>query len=115
MKPIATVLLLALATAGAACSAETAASTGEPSTLETADAGSEVQGTLNLNIGRDSGNDSGLIIGSDAGASDDGLIIAPGQTGGNFEDVPALDIELSDPADVLDTGEDDVVRIDPEN
>jgi hypothetical protein len=117
MKPITAFLLLSLTAVGAACSDPVAA---ESTTLETADAGDEVQGTLNLNVGPAGDTSGGLNLGTgSAGASDD-LIVAPGPTGGNFEDVQGLDVDLpSSPDAILDTpdasAEDDVVRLKPQN
>jgi hypothetical protein len=115
MKPIAALLLLSLAGAGTACS-DTAAKTTPEATIETADAGAEVQGTLNLNIGKTEGTAGRQIIGSSSGASSGGLIVAPGATGGNFEDVQGLDIVIEDePGSLLETApasdEDEIVRL----
>lgn len=122
MKPITALFLFTLTTFGSACSASTPPQTAEAETVETADAGGEVQGTLNLNIGRTQETSGGLIVGSNAGAGSDGLIVAPESTGGNFEDVPSLDIELDVPAGTLletpeaaPSDEDAIVRLPPQN
>ena len=122
MKPITALFLFAMTTAGAACSASTPAQSDEPAAVETAEAGSEVQGTLNLNIGLESETEGGMIVDSSAGGSSSGLIVGPGSTGGNFEEVPELDINLTPSSDaLLDTDakaaseEDEIVRLKPEN
>lgn len=120
MKPITAVFLFAMTTVGAACSASTPSQPVEAEAVQTADAGGEVQGTLNLNIGRTQETSGGLIVGSGAGS--DGLLVAPQSTGGNFEDVPALDIQLDAPTgNLLETpekapsDEDEIVRLKPQN
>jgi hypothetical protein len=122
MKPITAVFLFAMTTFGAACSASTPSQPVEAEAVQTADAGGEVQGTLNLNIGRTQETSGGLIVGSGSGAGSDGLLVAPQSTGGNFEDVPALDIQLDAPAGTLletpeeaPSDEDEIVRLKPQN
>ena len=116
MKPITAFLLLSLAGVGTACSDTGAKAAPEP-TLETADAGSEVQGTLNLNIGKTPEGPGRPIIGSGPASSNGGLIVAPGAPGGNFEDVAGLDLLIEDEPDLLldpppaPATEDDIVRL----
>ncbi|MEQ9505228.1 MAG: hypothetical protein RLO80_03080 [Hyphomonas sp.] len=115
MKPITAFLLLSLAGAGTACSDTGTKATPEPA-IETADAGSEVQGTLNLNIGKAPEGPGRQIIGSNTGSTTGGLIVAPGATGGNFEDVPDLGIVIEDIEDPLaapapKSDEDEIVRL----
>lgn len=122
MKPITALFLFAMTTVGAACSASTPSQSAEPAAVETAEAGSEVQGTLNLNIGLESATEGGMIVDSSAAGGSGGLIVGPGEMGGNFEEVPELDINLSPSSDaLLDTDvtaaseEDEIVRLKPEN
>ncbi len=115
MKPIAAFLLLSLAGAGTACS-DTADKTAPDATIETVAAEPEVQGTLNLNIGKAPESPGRQIIGANTGASTGGLIVAPGATGGNFEDVEGLGIEIEDGEDPLSpppktSDEDEIVRL----
>lgn len=120
MKLISAVFLLILTTGAGVCSASTPSEPVETEKAELADAGAKVQGTLNLNIGRTQKASGGPIVNSGAGS--DGLIVAPQSTGGNFEDVPGLDIQLSMPADALleareeaPSSEDEIVRLPPQN
>ncbi|MGA1341982.1 MAG: hypothetical protein ACO33A_02885 [Hyphomonas sp.] len=122
MKLISAVFLLILTTGAGVCSASTPGEPVETEKAELADAGAKVQGTLNLNIGRTQKASGGPIVNSGAGAGSDGLIVAPQSTGGNFEDVPGLDIQLSMPADALleareeaPSSEDEIVRLPPQN
>ncbi len=115
MKPITALFLLSLAAAGTACS-DTAAKTAPEATIETADVGPEVQGTLNLNIGKAPEGPGRQIIGSNTGTTTGGLIVAPSATGGVFEDVPDLGITIVDDEDPLappakPSDEDDIVRL----
>lgn len=119
MKPITALFLFAMTTVGAACSASTPS---QPVEAETADASSEVQGTLNLNIGLEPESSGSLIVDTNASGGSEGLIVGPGSTGGNFEEVPELDINLSPSSEaLLDTDvtatseEDEIVRLKPEN
>lgn len=115
MKPITALFLLSFAAAGTACS-DTAGTTEPEATIETVAAETEVQGTLNLNIGKAPEAPGRQIIGSNTGASTGGLIVAPGATGGNFEDVPDLGIVIEDIEDPLaapapKSDEDEIVRL----
>ncbi len=120
MKPITALLLLSLAGAGAACS-DTVAASAEASAppVETA----EVQGTLNLNIGRANDAPGGLNLNAGSSGNTGGLIVGPRATGGNFEDVGDLGIDLEDSPDTLlapkapaaTSDEDEIVRLKPEN
>jgi len=116
MKPITALLLFSLAGVGTACSdtVETAAAD-EPATVETAGTDSEVQGSLNLNIGRTAEPQGGLIVGSNAGSSG-GLIVGSAGTGAQIDDVEGLGFEIvDDPEAILDappeSPEDDIVRL----
>ena len=124
MKPIAALLVLSLASVGAACSATASGTADEAASsetvIETADAGEGVQGTLNLNVGRTTDEPGRQIVGSGASTGAGGLIVAPGATGGNFQDVPDLGIDLQEaPGAMLEpeapSDEDDIVRLPPEN
>jgi hypothetical protein len=122
MKPMSAVLLLILSTGAGICSASTPSGPVETETAELADAEGEVQGTLNLNIGRTQKGPGGPIVSSGAATGSGGLIVAPQSTGGNFEDVPGLDILLSIPSDALlearketASSEDEIVRLPPQD
>lgn len=122
MKPIRAVFLLLLTTGAGVCFASTPREPAETETAESADAGGDVQGTLNLNIGRTPKASGGPLFSTGAGTGSNGLIVTPQPTGGNFEDAPGLDIQLSIPADaMLDTreepasSEDEIVRLPPQN
>lgn len=93
MKPVAALLVFSLASLGAAFTAA----------AEPAAEASEVSGTLNLNIGRSNDQAGRLIVGSGASAGGGGLIVAPGSTGGSFEDVPDLGIQLQDEPETADS------------
>lgn len=120
MKPITALLLLSLAGTGAACSDTVAAEPAEAEVVTVA-AGGEVQGTLNLNIGRAGDGAGRQIVGSGTDASSGGLIVGPASTGGNFEGVQDLGIEIDEaPVDVLappapKSDEDELVRIPERN
>jgi len=116
MKPITALLLLSLAGAGAACSDTVSGAAETEAATETAGAGSEVQGTLNLNIGRAPDQPGRPIVGANTGSANGGLIVAPGTAGGNFEGVEELGIEIEEsPEAILEpeetSGEDELVRI----
>ncbi len=119
MKPITALLLLSLAGAGAACS--DTVTKADPAAAETPVETAEVQGTLNLNIGRTNDSPGGLNISAGSGASAGGLIVGPGATGGNFEDVDDLGIDLQDTPDTIlepkapeaKSDEDEIVRLPP--
>jgi hypothetical protein len=123
MKPITALLLLSLS--GAGCSLTTPAATAEAAPAETAPAAevtqtAEVQGTLNLNIGRTNEAAGGLRIGAGQTSSPGGLIVGPGGAGGDFEDVEGLGIDLEDAPEALlqpepASDEDEIVRLPPEN
>ena len=123
MKPITALLLMSHS--GAGCSLTTPAATAEAAPAETAPAAevaqtAEVQGTLNLNIGRTNGAAGGLRIGAGQTSSPGGLIVGPGGTGGDFEGVEGLGIELGDAPEALlqpeqASDEDEIVRLPPEN
>jgi hypothetical protein len=125
MKPITALLLLSLYGVGAGCSLTTLAATAEAAPAETAPAAevtqtAEVQGTLNLNIGRTNDAAGGLRIGAGQTRSPGGLIVGPGGAGGNFEDVEGLGIDLEAAPEALlqpeqASGEDEIVRLPPEN
>jgi hypothetical protein len=122
MKPITALFLFAMTSVGAACSASTPSQPVEAEAVETAAADSEVQGTLNLNIGLEPESSGSLIVDSNASGGSGGMIVGPGTTGGNFEEVPELDINLSPTSEsLLDTDvttkgeEDEIVRLKPEN
>lgn len=125
MKPITALLLLSLYGVGAGCSLTRLAATAEAAPAETAPAAevtqtAEVQGTLNLNIGRTNDAAGGLRIGAGQTRSPGGLIVGPGGAGGDFEDVEGLGIDLEDAPEVLlqpeqASGEDEIVRLPPEN
>lgn len=114
MKPITALLLFSLAGVGAACS-DTVSGASEPA-AEASTQSAEVQGTLNLNIGRT--NDSGArpIVGSGGGAANGGLIVGPSSTGGNFADVEELGVEIQESPEALleptaPSDEDELIRI----
>jgi hypothetical protein len=115
MKPITALLLFTLAGVGTACS-DTVGAADEAAPAEVASApAAEVQGTLNLNLGRSGESQARPIIGSSANTGT-GLIVGPSQTGGNFEGVQDLGIDIEDaPHDPLATpeesDEDDLIRI----
>ncbi len=121
MKPISFLLLAALAGLGTACSATVSSAEAEAAPAEeiiqTAEAGSEVEGTLNLNIGRGGSEPARPIISTDSVGSNGGLIVAPGGTGGNFEGVADLGVDIeTGPETVLETpaatsDEDEIVRL----
>lgn len=121
MKPVTTLLLVSLAALGAACSATVSGASAEAApaeeVIETAEAGSGVQGTLNLNIGRTGEEPARPIVGVEAATgSGSGLIVAPGSTGGNFEGVEDLGIDIETaPESVLEpanpSDEDEIVRL----
>lgn len=121
MKPITALLLLSLAGVGAACS-DTVTKT-DPAAAETPVETAEVQGTLNLNIGRTNDAPGGLNLNAGSSGNTGGLIVGPGATGGNFEDVGDLGIDLEDTPDTLlepkapqaKTDEDEIVRLKPDN
>lgn len=123
MKPITALLLLSLASVGAACSDTVAASAADTAAAEALVETAEVQGTLNLNIGRANDAPSGLNLNAGASSNAGGLIVGPGASGGNFEDVGGLDIDLQDSPDTLldpkapaaKSDEDEIVRLKPEN
>lgn len=125
MKPITALLLLSLYGVGAGCSLTTLAATAEAAPAETAPAAevtqtAEVQGTLNLNIGRTNDAAGGLRIGAGQTRSPGGLIVGPGGAGGDFEDVEGLGIDLEAAPEALlqpeqASGEDEIVRLPPEN
>ncbi len=115
MKPITALLLFSLAAVGTACSDTVEASAEEPAITETAEAGSEVQGSLNLNIGRTGEAQSGMIVGSNTGSSS-GLIVGSAGTGPQFEDVEGLGIEIQEETQILldppaESAEDEIVRL----
>lgn len=116
MKPVTALLLLSLAATGAACSDTVTAAPAEAEVTPAA-AGGEVQGTLNLNIGRAGDGAGRQIVGSGAGAASGGLIVGPDSTGGNFEGVQDLGIEIEEaPVDPLaqpapKSDEDELIRI----
>ena len=118
MKPITALLLLSLAGVGAACSDTVSGSSAEVAPAEVsaeATPASEVQGTLNLNIGRTAETPGRPIVGTDTGSGNGGLIVAP-SSGGNFEDVEDLGIQIEDaPSEMLEPGaksdEDELIRI----
>lgn len=118
MKPITALLFLSMAAAGTACSdAGTAKATGTEPVADTASTETEVKGKLNLNIGRTTEDRGGLIVSGNAGNSD-GLLISPSSSGGNFQDVEGLDVQIVDSADdLLDApaksadDEDDIIRL----
>ena len=123
MKPISFLLLAALAGLGTACSANVSSASAEAApapaeeVIQTAEAGSEVEGTLNLNIGRGGSEPARPIISTDSVGSNGGLIVAPGGTGGNFEGVADLGVDIeTGPETVLETpaatsDEDEIVRL----
>ena len=125
MKPITALLLLSLYGVGAGCSLTTLAATAEAAPAETAPAAevtqtAEVQGTLNLNIGRTNDAAGGLRIGAGQTRSPGGLIVGPGGAGGDFENIEGLGIDLEDAPDALlqpepASDEDDIVRLPPAN
>jgi hypothetical protein len=125
MKPITALLLLSLAGVGAGCSLTTPAATAEAAPAEASPAAevtqtAEVQGTLNLNIGRTNDAPGGLKIGAGPSSSSGGLIVGPGGAGGDFEDVEGLGIDLEDAPEALlqpepASDEDEIVRLPPEN
>ena len=125
MKPITALLLLSLAGVGSGCSLTTQAAAAEAAPAETAPAAevtptAEVQGTLNLNIGRTNEAAGGLRIGAGQTSSPGGLIVGPGGAGGDFEDVEGLGIDLEDAPEALlqpeqASDEDEIVRLPPEN
>lgn len=120
MKPITAVLLFSLASFGASCSATASGETGEAPATQAVVETAEVQGTLNLNIGRASEQPGRMIIGSGTSSSSGGLIVAPGSTGASFDDVEDLGIQLEDMPETSDellapkaapSDEDDIVRL----
>jgi hypothetical protein len=125
MKPITALLLLSLAGVGAGCSLTAPSATAEAAPVEAAPAAevtqtADVQGTLNLNIGRTNDGPGGLKIGAGPANSPSGLIVGPGGAGGDFEDVQGLGIDLDDaPQAMLEpekaSDEDEIVRLPSEN
>lgn len=117
MKPITALLFLSMAAVGTACSdAGTAKAVAAEPVAETASAETEVKGKLNLNIGRATDDRGGMIVGSGSTGSSGGLIIAPSSSGGNFQDVEGLGVEIVDSSDdLLDapakSEEDDIIRL----
>lgn len=121
MKSISFLLLAALAGLGSACSATVSSAEAEAAPAEeiiqTAEAGSEVEGTFNLNIGRGGSEPARPIISSESVGATGGLIVAPGGTGGNFEGVADLGVDIETaPESVLETpapksDEDEVIRL----
>ncbi len=120
MKPITAVLLFSLASLGASCSATASSEAAEAPATEAVVETAEVQGTLNLNIGRTSEQPGRMIVGSGAGSGSGGLIVAPGSTGASFDDVEGLGIQLEDAPETSDellapkaapSDEDDIVRL----
>lgn len=120
MKPITARLLLSLYGVGAGCSLTTLAATAEAAPAAEVAQTTEVQGTLNLKIGRTNDPAGGLRIGAGQTRSPGGLIVEPGGAGGDFEGVEGLGIDLEDATEALlqpeqASGEDDIVRLPPEN
>lgn len=122
MKPITAILFLSLAAVGSACSDSVSGKGSEADAAapaETASAESEVQGTLNLNIGRAPEGRGGLNVSSGSIDNSGGLIVGPSSTGGNIADVEGLGVEIQDaPESVLDApppkdenAEDELIRI----
>jgi len=121
MKPISFLVLAALAGLATACSATISGASAEAAPAEeiiqTAGAGSEVEGTLNLNIGRGASEPARPIVSSESVGATGGLIVAPGGSGGNFEGVADLGVDIQiAPETVLETpaaksDEDEVVRL----
>ncbi|MEX1252651.1 MAG: hypothetical protein WEA77_15860 [Hyphomonas sp.] len=120
MKPVAALLLLSLAGTAASCTATASGETAGGPAAKAATEIAEVQGTLNLNIGRKAEEPGRMIVGSGAGTAQGGLIVAPGSTGASFEDVPDLGIQLQDAPETSDdllapkaapSDEDDIVRL----
>lgn len=106
MKPMSTALLFSLLLTGAACSdpakgaaAAEAPPPAEPMEVEMTNAtsGSEIGGTLNLNIGGASQSESTRLLGSGglSGSGESSRLIGSGTLGGgNFGEGPDLGIEL---------------------
>ena len=124
MKLTTAFALVSLAFAGAACSEQVAQEEEAPVVeSETVAVDDEFSGSFNLSLPssleEDQASSGGLNLRLGQDSQNDGIIVgASGFGGGNFEDAPSLEIDLSeedtDGANVsVPKDEDDVIRLDP--